>query len=91
MKTARKLGAAAGVAMLLSVGACSWNDDNSNEPDPTPPVLPAAVPASAAVSTAAFVSYIVTLGASDQTSEPLLIVDPFAVPADESSEPQVLT
>jgi len=36
---------------------------------------------------AAFISYLMGLSATDESSEPLTLNDTFAVPADESSEP----
>ena len=43
------------------------------------------------VSTAALVSFILGLGGSDESSEPLTIKDTFAVPADDAAEPTPLT
>jgi hypothetical protein len=82
---------AAGLAVVLGLGGC-WGDDDE-EVTADPPVTPTpvtAVPASAGVSVAAFISYLLSLGSSDETSEPLTIGDSFAVPADESSEPTPL-
>ncbi len=90
MKHQRKLYAAAAVAALLSLAGC-WDDDNNDPPVTPPPVASTEVPDSAGVSVAAFFSYILSLGASDESSEPLTIKDSFAVPADESSEPTPLT
>lgn len=39
------------------------------------------------MSSAAFVDFIMSLNANDESSEPLTIKNSFAVPADESNEP----
>jgi hypothetical protein len=49
------------------------------------------VPDTAAVDTASFVSFILNLSASDESSEPSTFKDTFAVPADETAEPTPLT
>lgn len=56
-----------------------------------PPTARTEVPDSAGLSTAAFVSFILGLSASDESSEPLTLKDSFAVPAEESAEPTPLT
>lgn len=71
----------------LSLAGCWESDDD----DPVPPTAVTEVPDSAGVSTATFVSFILGLAANDETSEPLTIRDPFAVPADETAEPTLLT
>ena len=88
MKNQRKLLAAAGLMAALGLAGCWHNDD-----DPAPPVPPVAiteVPDSAGVSTAALVSFILGLSASEESSEPLTIKDTFAVPPDDSAEPTPL-
>ena len=93
MKMQRKMLAATAVATALALTGC-WNDDNDADPTPPPappPVPAAAVPDSAGVSTATFVAFILGLGGSDESSEPLVIRDTFAVPADETGEPTTLT
>jgi len=86
MKTTKMLLAASGAALLLTLSGC-WDDDDDTLAE-TPPST--AVPDSAGVSAAAFVSYILTLGAGDETSEPLTLNDAFAVPAEDSAEPTPL-
>ena len=80
MRNRRKLLAAAGLMAALGLAGCWHNDD-----DPVPPVVPpvaiTVVPDSAGVSTAALVSFILGLSASEESSEPLTIKDTFAVSA----------
>ena len=87
MKNHRELLAATGLIAALSLAGC-W-DDNDNEF--VPPTASTDVPVSAGVSTASFVSYILSLSGSDESSEPLTLKDTFAVPADEGAEPTPLT
>ncbi len=88
MKMQRKLLMAGAVASALTLAGC-WDDDDIVVE--TPPVASTEVPASAGASTAAFLSFLMSLSASNETSEPLSISDTFAVPPDESSEPTPLT
>ena len=82
MNSTRLIVAASAAALALSLGGC-WDDD-----DDTPPVaIPAAVPDSAGASSTAFITYLMTLSDTDESSEPLTIGDTFAVPADDTSEP----
>ena len=89
MKTHRKLLTATGlsVVLVLVLAGC-WSDS-----DDDPASMPASteVPDSAGISTAAFVSYLLGLSASDESSEPLTINDRFTVPADDTNEPTPLT
>jgi hypothetical protein len=87
MKNSRQLLAATGVIAALSLAGC-WDDSNN---DPVPQAASTEVPDSAALSTASFVSYILSLSGSDESSEPLTIKDTLAVPADDSAEPTPLT
>ena len=91
MKTNRKLRMAAAVAVagaavaLAGCGGWFGNDDNGPEPATTE------VPDSAGSSSAAFVTFLQTFVAGDESSEPLTIKDSFTAPADETSEPTPLT
>ena len=79
---------AIGLAATLSLGACfGGGDDDAVVVD----VVAVEVPASAAASSTAFVSYIQGLPAADEGSEPLLINATFALPADDTAEPIPLT
>ena len=86
MTITRTIIAAAAAALALTLGGC-WDDDE----DVVAPAAIAEVPDSAGVSSAAFISYLLTLGAADEAAEPSIIRDVFAVPADEISEPTPLT
>ena len=88
MKITRTIIVAATAALALTLGGC-WDDDDDEVI--VPPVVTSDVPDSAGVSAAAFISYLLTLGASDESSEPSNIRDVFAVPADDGSEPTPLT
>ncbi len=70
-------------AMAMTLGGC-WGGDDDTATVPPPRT---AVPDSAGASAAAFVSFLMTLVASDESSEPLTIPDTFAVPPEESAEP----
>ena len=81
MNTSKKmLCAVALLTPLLIVGCGGGDDDNGNVADAT------AVPDGAGASAAAFLAFISSLGANDETSEPLTIGDNFAVPADEEND-----
>jgi hypothetical protein len=86
MKQLKKMFMAAGLVAALGLAGC-WGDDGD---DPLAPVPSAEVPSSAGVSTASFVSFLLSLSASDESSEPLTIGESFAVPADEGAEPTPL-
>ena len=100
MKTPQKLFLAAGLAAALALSACGGNDDPGPVVAPVPPppvvvvpppVVVATVPDSAGISVSAFISYLLSLSSGDETSEPAIIKDLFAVPLDETSEPQQLS
>lgn len=103
MKPHRHLLATFGLVASLALAGCGSDNDSDDdiatgpppapapEPPPPPPPAPASVPDSAGVSVASFVSFILSLSGTDETSEPLVIRDNLAVPADDSSEPTPLT
>ena len=83
--TARIALAVTAAAATISLGGC-WGGDDS----PTPDTPSTRVPDSAGASSSAFVSYLLSLPAGDETSEPKAIDAAFSVPADETSEPRSL-
>ena len=85
MKTISRIALAVGLTTTLLVSGCGSDDDET-----APPSAPTAVPDSAGVSPAAFMAFLLTLGSGDESSEPLTLSDSFAVPNDETSEPQSL-
>ena len=89
MKTSSKLWLMGGlVAALLTVAGCSDNNyDSGNQGS----AGPATVPDSAGSTVDNFIAFLKGLDPNDETSEPLLIKDSFAVPADESNDSQPLT
>lgn len=96
MKTTYKPWLAGLAAALVLAAGCSNNDnDNGNNGvgNGGNPGLGAAasVPDSAGNSVGSFVAYLMGLSPNDETSEPLLIKDSFAVPADEAAQSQTLS
>ena len=97
MKTTFKIWLTSGlaVALVLSAGCSgsSGNDlDVGNNTGGYPTTAgPGTVPDSAGTSVASFLAYLLGLDPNDETSEPLLIQDAFAVPTDESGDSQPLT
>ena len=89
MKPMRELGMATGLAMALSLGGCWGGSDDDNTP--VAAGTGQDVPDSAGASAVAFVAYLLTLVASDETSEPAVIKDSFAVPPDDAGDAQPLT
>ena len=85
MKTISKICLATGLATALVIGGCSGDSDGGSAGAPPPDRN---VPGSAGATVAAFIAYLMTLDPNDETSEPLTINDSFAVPADETSDPQ---
>ena len=69
--------ALASAALVLSAGAGGSSDDFS---------AANTVPDSAGLSSASFVDFILSLNQNDESSEPLLIKDSFAVPPDETDQ-----
>lgn len=86
MKITRNIWLLPGLAIALIVGGCAGGDDGTGAT-----VDPTVVPASAGESPAAFMAFLGTLSATDETSEPLTLSDNFAVPDDETNDPQPLT
>lgn len=86
MNKPRKLWAMTALVTTLALAGCWGDDDDDPVPTPTPPGS-TEVPDSAAASTMAFFAYLLSLGGSDESSEPLTLKDSFAVPADEAAEP----
>ena len=102
MNNTRKLGLASGLAMALIISACGGNNDNRDanaNADNSAGAgagagagtgggnsVTATIPDSAKANGNSFIGFLNSLK-NDETSEPLLIGDGFAVPADESNEP----
>jgi hypothetical protein len=92
MKTPHVLVVVTGCAMALAVASCGGGSNGNGGTPPVVTQVPVTqVPDSASVSTSSFVSYVQTLGATDESTEALTIKDTFAVPVDETSEPTPLT
>ena len=95
MKTSSKLWLAGGLtAALLGLAGCSGSSDdgNANGGGGTQGASgPATVPDSAGSTVAAFMAYMIGMDPNDEKSEPLLMKDSFAVPADEASDSQPLS
>ena len=90
MKITRTIIAATSAALVLTLSGC-WNDDDDGVVAVVPPAVVTEVPDSAGVSSVAFISYLLSLSTSDESSEPLAIRDVFLVPTNDSSEPTPLT
>ena len=86
MKPNRTLWACVALGTALSLGGC-WSDED----DPVAVGNGQDVPDSAGASTAAFLGYLLALNPNDETSEPSAISGSFAVPADDTGDPQPLT
>ena len=83
VNTTRNIGLAAALAASLLLSACFGGGDD----DDAIAGSQLEVPESAGTSGTAFVGYIQGLGAGDETSEPLMIKDAFAVPPSDDTEP----
>lgn len=81
MKNHRTRLAAVSLMAALGLAGC-WDDDDSD----TGPTASTEVPDSAGASTASFVSFLLGLNASDETSEPLTLKDTFTVPNNDTDE-----
>ena len=94
MKTSSKLWLASGLAAaLVGLAGCSGsNDDGNGSLGGTQGASDSAsVPESAGSTVAAFMAYMIGMDPNDEKSEPLLLKDSLAVPADETSDSQPLT
>ncbi len=81
-------------AALLGLSGCSGSsaDGNANGGGgPHGASGPATVPDSAGSTVAAFMAYMIGLDPNEEKSEPLLLKDSLAVPADDASDSQPLT
>ena len=88
MNKQHTLWVATAFAITLALSGCS--DDDDDDLVTAPPPASTEVPDSAGASTASIFSYLMSLSASDDSSEPLTLKDSFAVPPDEVSEPTPL-
>ena len=100
MNTNRKLALASGLALALTFTACGGGNDSpaanagadngagaGGAGGAGPGMGAASVPDSAKANGNSFIGFLNSMK-NDETSEPLLIGDGFAVPADETSDPQ---
>lgn len=88
MKTTAPIWLAMGLTTTLLLSGCGSNDDD--DPVATAPPASASVPDSAGASASAFIAYLMTLGTNDETSEPMILGNGFAVPDEDKGEPQPL-
>jgi len=88
MKLSRLFLVLGGSALVLGLAGCSSDDDDSDPVSDTPTI--SAVPDSAGVSAGAFISFLLSLRNNDESSEPLIIPNTFAVPPADSAEPTPL-
>ena len=94
MKTSSKLWLASGLAAaLVGLAGCSGSNDDGNGSlgGAQGASDSASVPDSAGSTVASFMAYMIGLDPNDEKSEPLLLKDSLVVPADESSDSQLLT
>ena len=95
MTTTFKFWLAGGLAAVLVLSAgCSGSSgtDIGNNSGGNPGTAgPATVPDGAGTTVASFLAFLLALDPNDETSEPLLIKDSFAVPADDDSESKILS
>ena len=81
-------------AALFGLSRCSGSSDDGNANGgggPQGASGPATVPDSAGSTVAAFMAYMIGLDPNEEKSEPLLLKDSLAVPADDASDSQPLT
>ena len=99
MTTTFKFWLAGGLAavLVLSAGCSSssgtdiGNNSGNNSGGNPGTAGPASVPDGAGTTVASFLAFLLALDPNDETSEPLLIKDSFAVPVDEDSESKTLS
>lgn len=87
MMIKRKLFATLGLGIALGLAACGGGNDDDDDLRGDG----ITVPTDADKSSSNFVEFVENLSATDETSEPLLIEDTFAVPDDETGDPIPLT
>lgn len=102
MKTFNRISLMAILGSALLLSACGGDSDVVSSPDAStgpgggagavtlPPPGPA-VPGAAGSSVSSFIAYLTGLSAVEEKAEPSPIADNFAVPDNETSEPQVLS
>lgn len=90
MNSHRFLKVATVLVATAALVAC-WGGSDDDEVVVPPVVTVAEVPDSAGVSPSAFVAFILGLPGNDESSEPLVLKNGFAVPDDEAAEPTPLT
>jgi len=101
MKSLKKISLAAILGSALLLSACGGDDDVVSSPGvviaPGPPVgvivpVPGPpVPAPAGNSVASFIAYLSGLSMNEERADPSPIADSFAVPDNETGDPQVLS
>ena len=95
----RLTAALATVSSVLILAACGSSSSSSSDNFSAPPAQPVAtlpapgapVPASAANSVTNFLTYLMSLTMSDETSEPSPIADSFAIPDDQTNDSAILS
>lgn len=88
MKTTTRIFLTMGLITTLLVGGCGSNNHDDNVA--TTPASSTSVPDSAGVSANAFITFLTTLNPNDETSEPLTLGNSFAVPTEDTADPQPL-
>ena len=101
MKTLKKISLTTALGSALLLGACGGDSDVVSSPGvaiapggPGGVTLPAPgppVPASAGTSVSLVMAYLAGLSTTGEKAEPSPIADSFAVPDNETSDPQALS
>ena len=100
MKIFNRLRLASLLGAVLLVSACGGDSDEVASPtSPTSPAPPIAtlpspgppVPGNTGAGVSSFIAYLTGLSMTDETSEASPIANGFAVPDDETSDPQLLS